>query len=167
MNSRLFRAATLTGAAALGYALLAGGTSSAKARTIQVSGFYSEHAVTGPECTSPVGLCIAAEYRGGIRGALAGNASAIIATADTPATDVSAFTSDSTLTATIRGRTGTLLIKNAGVFSSTDGGPIVDVQTVVGGTGDLAGASGSIRASGTFSFANGGRSEYTGTVVLP
>jgi hypothetical protein len=48
-----------------------------------------------------------------------------------------------------------------------DGGPIVDLQTIVGGTGDLTGATGALRTQGTFSLVNGGRSAYQGTVCLP
>jgi hypothetical protein len=40
------------------------------------------------------------------------------------------------------------------------------VAASVLGAGDFSGASGFIRASGTFSFVNGGRSEYVGSVSL-
>jgi len=94
-------------------------------------------------------------------------ATSIVATADTPSTTVQLFTSDSTVTGRAAGRAGTLIIKNAGAFASGGTGSIVDLQTIVGGTGDLAGASGALRAEGTFSFPDGGRSRYTGTVCLP
>jgi hypothetical protein len=45
-------------------------------------------------------------------------------------------------------------------------GSIVDLQTIVGGTGQLAGATGELRAHGVFSTANGGESEHEGTVCL-
>ncbi len=77
------------------------------------------------------------------------------------------FTSDSTVTARVAGRSRTLTVKNAGAFSSTNGGPIVDLQTIVGGTGELTGASGALRAQGTFSVTAGGHSRYQGTVCLP
>jgi hypothetical protein len=77
------------------------------------------------------------------------------------------FTSDSTINATVTGRSGTLIIKNAGAFASANGGPIVDLQTIVGGTDQLAGATGALRAEGTFSAATGGRSRYEGILCLP
>jgi hypothetical protein len=48
------------------------------------------------------------------------------------------------------------------VFTGTPDGSIVDLQTIVGGTGGLAGARGFVRASGTFSAATGGTSQYEG-----
>jgi hypothetical protein len=48
----------------------------------------------------------------------------------------------------------------------TGAGDILDLQIITGGTGDFAGASGAIHASGFF--VNGsGESEYTGTLCLP
>jgi hypothetical protein len=152
---------------ALAAVLLPAASAQATTGCRQVSGGYVEHPVTGPDCASPVGLCITATYRGDIRGEAQARATSITPTADTPATSVQAFTSDSTVTATIAGRSGTLLVKNAGAFSSTGDGPIVDLQAIVGGTGRLAGATGALRAQGTFTFPDGGRSRYTGTVCLP
>ncbi|GAB1646505.1 DUF3224 domain-containing protein [Krasilnikovia sp. MM14-A1259] len=138
----------------------------AAAHCTPVAGSYVERPVTGPSCTSPVGLCIEATYRGDISGVAEGRATSIVPTADTPTTTVQLFTSDSTLTGKTRGRTGTLLIKNAGAFASGGDGSIVDLQTITGGTGYLAGVTGAIRAQGTFSFPDGGRSRYTGTVCF-
>jgi hypothetical protein len=139
-------------------------SSQAATRCVSVSGDYIEHPVTGPDCLSPVGLCIAATYRGGVSGAAEGRATTIVATADTPVTTVSLFTSDTTITGRVHGRTGTLIIKNAGAFAAGGDGSIVDLQTIVGGTGGLTGATGALRAQGTFTFPDGGRSRYTGTV---
>jgi hypothetical protein len=160
------RAVVGTGAAAL--ALLVGGASSSDAATAgcrAVRGSYVEHPVT-ENCASPVGLCIAGTYSGQVRGDFAGTATSVFQTADTPATGVAMFTSDSTIHAAVGGRHGTLIIKNAGAFSAT-GGPIVDLQTIVGGTGQLTGATGALRSQGTFSAATGGASRYEGTVCLP
>jgi hypothetical protein len=143
-------------------------SSDARPPCARVSGTYVEHAVGGPGCTSTVGLCIAGQYTSGrLRGTFEGAATSITSTVDTPTTAVSLFTSTSRITASLRGRSGSLLIRNAGAFSSTPGGPIVDIQTIVGGTDGFTGASGSLRASGTFSLANGGASTYVGSVCLP
>lgn len=131
-----------------------------------VIGHYVEQAVQ-ENCNSPVGLCIAGEYSGMIKGAFEGTATSIVQTADTPTTGVLLFTSDSTIHAKVLGKTGDLIIKNAGAFRNP-GGDIVDLQAIIGGTGDLAGASGALRASGTFDFATGmGESEYIGSICLP
>jgi Protein of unknown function (DUF3224) len=163
---RLLRRTLLgTGAASLALLIGTANPSQAASTCLQVHGKYVEHAVS-ETCLSPVGLCIAGTYSGQIRGDFEGRATSITPTADTPA-GVAMFTSDSTIDATIRGRDGTLIIKNAGAFATGNGGPIVDLQTIVGGTDQLSGATGALRASGTFSAVSGGQSEYQGTVCLP
>jgi hypothetical protein len=166
VTTRVARPALVLGTAAL-VLLAAPGSAGAAASCRAVEGSYTEQAVTGPDCLSPVGLCIAATYRGDLRGPFEGRATSIVTTADTPTTTVALFTTDSTLEATYRGRRGTLSIKNAGAFTSNPDGSIVDLQTITGGAGDLAGATGSLRATGTFFFATGGRSTYAGVICLP
>lgn len=163
----------LTGGAVAGLALLvAGSGAGAASPCFDVKGQYDEHAVS-EGCASPVGLCIALTYSGGLRGDAFGTATTIVPTVDTgtpasPGTGVLAFTSDTVVHATVKGRTGDLLIKNAGVFQPTGNGDIVDLQTITGGTGELAGATGALRASGTFSPVTfSGSSRYVGQVCLP
>lgn len=153
----------LVGAGALASVLVLTSAASAEPLCRAVSGEYQERDASGPDCTSPVELCIAGDYRGDIRGPFSGEATALLPTADTPATGVVLFTSDSRIDARIGSRAGMLTIKNAGAFRTVADGSIVDVQVIVGGTGDFAGATGAIRASGTF-VAGSGTSTYTGTV---
>jgi hypothetical protein len=153
-------------AAALPLALV-GSASHADEICRTVEGRYTESSFGGPECTSPIGLCITADYTGDVRGRATAVATSLVATADTPATAVSLFTSDSTLEAAVGSRRGTLTIKNAGAFRGVGEGSIVDLQTIVGATGGLAGATGDLRASGVVSFATGtGTSAYRGTICL-
>lgn len=133
----------------------------------KVQGRYMEHIVT-ENCTAPTGLCIAGEYQGELRGEFFGSATSLTPTADTATTGVLLFTSDSTIHARVKGKQGDLMIKNAGAFQSTGTGNIVDVQFIVGGTGDLTGASGVLRASGIFNPVTGmGESAYEGEICLP
>jgi hypothetical protein len=163
-NQRLLRRLPVLCAGALPLALLASSSQAAPiCRTVR--GHYAEHA-TSDGCTSPVGLCIAGQYDGAIRGPFAGQATTIVPTADSGTTGVLLFTSDSHIEARVNGRSGTLLIKNAGGFRTAGAGSIVDLQTIVGGTGELAGATGELRAHGVFSASNGGESYYEGTVCL-
>ena len=164
-SSRKIRGVVVSGAA-VAAALTLTGQSAAESGCLMVSGRYTEHAVSGPECRSPVGLCIAGTYRGDISGSLRGSATTVTPTADTPTTSVLTFTSDSTITGAVKGNRGTLVVKNAGVFTTLPDGSIVDLQTVVGGTGKLAGAQGFVRASGTFSAVSGGTSDYEGSVCV-
>ena len=158
----------VTGLAVGGLALLlAGSQTGAAERCVDVRGSYTEQLASGPDCTSPVDLCIEGTYRGSIRGDFSGAASALIPTADTPTTGVVLFISDARIDAQIGDRNGELIIKNSGAFHTTGPGEIVDLQTIVGGTGELAEASGALRAEGTFTAEAGGRSTYVGTVCLP
>jgi len=52
------------------------------------------------------------------------------------------LTSDSTITGAVKGKRGTLIVKNAGVFTTLPDGSIVDPETIVGGTGKPTGARG-------------------------
>jgi hypothetical protein len=165
IKSRAARRAVAASAGLLSVLLFAS-TSGADPTCRSVEGRYEEHDTSGPGCPSPVGLCIAGEFSGDVKGDFAGQATAIIPTADTPTTGVILFTSDSTIDARVGGRSGTLLIKNSGAFRTIGEGSIVDLQTIVGGTGDLAGATGAMRAEGTFA-AGVGESRYAGTVCVP
>jgi hypothetical protein len=139
----------------------------AQAECRNVNGHFTEQALGPPACNSPVGVCTQGTYSGALHGNIVTVVSSFSATADTPVTAASVFTADSTLTTRIGRRDGTLLIKNAGALRSSGAGEIVDLQTIVGGTDGLAGASGVIQAFGAFTFAAGGRSEYVGVVCLP
>ena len=159
------RSAVALGTGALAV-LLAAGDTGAWSGCQEVRGRYHEEATT-EGCDSRIGLCITAEYTAGpIEGTFFGRATSLVESADTPDTAVSFFTTDSTIEGRVLGREGTLLVKNAGAFRAAGLGEIVDIQTIIGGTGELAGATGVLRASGTFTFAAGGDSDYEGTVCI-
>lgn len=131
----------------------------------KVKGHYTEHLVPPPTCTSPVGLCVAGEYEGDVRGEFFG--SVISLTPPSPE-GVSLFTTSSVIHARIDGKEGDLNIKNFGAFQAAENGNIVDLQYITSGTGQLSGATGVIRASGTFNIVAGtGESDYEGMVCLP
>ncbi|MFN8441720.1 MAG: hypothetical protein U0175_13155 [Caldilineaceae bacterium] len=143
-------------------------SASADARCRNVHGFYEEHAADPTSCPSPVGLCIAGEYSGSIKGLFTSTATTLTTTIDTPLTTVVDFTGDSVIHAKIGNKQGDLMVKNAGVYQTTGDGNILDLQYITSGTGQLVGASGVIRASGMFNPATGmGESEYEGMVCLP
>lgn len=158
---------TITHAVLLSVLLLPSAHTVAKEKCRPVSGYFTESALSGPACASPVGVCTEGVYRGVLRGAFITVASSLTSTADTPTTSVSLFTADSTIHARLYGKAGDLFVKNAGAFRTSGAGEVVDLQTIVGGTGALSGATGVLRVTGTFTFASGGRSEYKGRVCLP
>lgn len=126
---------------------------------------YLEESLVATGCLSPVGLCTVAIMKGSMRGEARYTAASIMPSADTAATTVVFVIGDSTVVnVSIEGKRGTLTIKNAAAYRTTGNGDLVDIQTITGGTGDFAGATGSIRVSGNFLAANGGKAEYDGTV---
>lgn len=161
-----FKRPVLASAAGQASVLLLGSASHADQPCREVKGSYQERDASGPGCTSPVGLCLAGQYRGDIKGGFTTQASSIVPTADTATTGVILFTSNSVIKAQLGRRDGTLIIKNSGAFRTVADGSIVDLQTIVGGTGDFTGASRALRAEGTFTTAGGGESDYTGTVCV-
>lgn len=140
---------------------------SADANCQPVNGHFSEQALSGPACTSPVGFCAEGAYSGALRGDFVAIASTLIPTADTPSMSVLLFTGDTTIHALVGSREGDLLLKNAGALHAAGIGEAVDLQIIVGGTGGLTGATGALQAIGTFTFASGGQAEYTGTICVP
>jgi hypothetical protein len=168
MNARSIRRLTAVAAGALTLVLAGGGGADADARCREVRGRYTEQ-LAPDGCTSPYGFCIAARYTAGpLHGTFEGAVTSFVTSADSATTDVSLFTTDTIAEVTAWGRHGTLTIKNAGAFHGTGRGEIVDLQTITGGTGDFAGATGALRASGTFDLVAGsGESTVAGTVCLP
>lgn len=62
---------------------------------------------------------------------------------------------------------GDLMTQDAIVLRTTGAGEFAEVDTVVGGTGDWAGATGVIQAVGTFTFEAGGTGNYSGQICIP
>lgn len=132
-----------------------------------VRGTLEETQVTGPGCTSPVGLCTVAQLFGPLKGQARFSAASILPTPDTPASGVVFVIGDTAVVdARLGGKRGTLAIKNAAAFRTVMEGDLTDTQVIVGGTGDFVAASGSLRVSGTF-VAGSGTSTFEGTVCVP
>ena len=147
---------------------LAGARLSAEDQCRGVNGHIAIRAVAPASCPSPVGLCVEGDFSGAIRGPLTVTGTSFIATADTPATAVALFTGDGVIRVRTGDKRGDLFLKTSGAYHSVGTGEIVDLQFINGGTGALTGASGVLRASGTFDpVAGTGEVEYTGTVCLP
>lgn len=132
-----------------------------------VRGHVEETLLPPPDCSSPVGLCTIGQMSGHLKGEARFTASAIIDSADTPATGVVFVIGDSIVAdAQLGGKQGTLIIKNAAAFRTVGEGDLSDTQVIVGGTGDFLGATGSLRISGNF-VGGSGTSRFEGAVCLP
>ncbi len=126
----------------------------------QVRGHYDEHIAGEGQ--------FAGTFRGAIKGDFATTVIPPFPIINPPVNNVALFYANTVLYAKVHGKQGDLLIANAGAVQLTGDGNIVDVQIITGGTGELTGATGTIRASGLFDFSAGeGSSEYEGMICLP
>jgi hypothetical protein len=133
----------------------------------KVSGSFTLTPLTGPACVSPVGICATGAYKGGIKATSVFTGTSLIQTVDTPTTAVVLLTGDNLLTA----GGGTLSTKDAIVLRTSGAGDFAEVDTVVAGTGQWAGATGVLRAQGTFTATagggGGGGGDYVGELCTP
>jgi hypothetical protein len=152
------RRALGVGVGLLAVALVSGSTAeAADCKTVRGKGTLN--AVTGPACTSPVGLCVSAVLTGGLSGHVLSTVTSIIPTADTPTTSVVFLTADTVITTD----KGTLSQKEAVAFQTSGPGEFSELDIVVAGTGEWAGATGVFRADGTFDGSTG-VNEYTAEI---
>lgn len=128
-----------------------------------VNGYFRVHLAGGPDCTSDVGVCLAGNVSGRIKGAFSFSASELIPTTDTPTTGVLVTIGD----ALVQTGEGDIACKLTGSLQLNGDGPFVSICTVSGGTGKWAGATGYLRTSGTFLLDAGGSGTYDGKVVVP
>jgi hypothetical protein len=126
----------------------------------KVSGKFTLTSITGPTCSSPVEICAAGSYSGGLAGPSAFTGTSLITTVDTPTTGVVLLTGDNQITT----KAGTLSTKDAIALRTTGAGDFAEVDTVISGTGEWAGATGVLRAQGRFTAQSGGTGEYVGEI---
>ncbi len=143
--------------------LMFGSTAAAEKTCREVHGKLTSAAVAGPACASPVGLCTAGTTKGGLDSSFEFTATSLTASADTPTTGVVLYTGD----IVFHTAGGDLLGKDAGAYNTGAGGDLVELTTLIGGTGSLAGATGTLHVQGTFTAAAGGSSEFTGSLCVP
>jgi hypothetical protein len=141
----------------LGLVLVA---SSAQAVSCKVNGSFTLAQVTGPACLSPVEFCATGVYTGDLAGTSSFTGTTLIPTVDTPTTGVVLVTGDNVIQT--KGG-GSVITKDAILLRTTGLGDFAEVDTVISGTGQWAGAVGVFRGQGTF--ANGaGSGDYIGEV---
>jgi hypothetical protein len=119
-------------------------------------------ASTSGPCSSPIALCATGELRGTLRGNSDFTGTSSLPTVDTAATSVVLLTGDNV----IHTRRGDLFTKDAIVLATAGDGDFAEVDTILGGTGALAGATGHLSAIGTFA-AGVGDGTYVGELCVP
>jgi len=150
--------------------ILLSSTASADAddRCHTLHGQLVDHALTGPTCTSTLGLCTQGTFSGGLRGEFIGVATSVIPTADTPTTAVLFATGDVVIHARIGDREGDLTVKDAGLFHTSGKHEFSDLMSIISGTRSLSGISGIIRVNGNSDPATGtDQGEYVAAVCIP
>ena len=142
--------------------LLLVGSVAAASGCKKIDGKLTLQAFPPTVCSSAISLCASATLKGDLAGVSDFTGTSQAVTADTPTTGVILLTGDNI----IHTSGGDLLTKDAIVLRTTGQGDFAEVDTVVGGSGVWAGATGVFRAQGTF--ANGvGEGEYIGEICTP
>jgi hypothetical protein len=130
--------------ALLGLLLMSSG---AQGASCKVKGQFTVRQVSGATCLSPVGFCAEAVFTWDLAGTSTFTGSSVTPTVATPTTGVILVTGDGVIQT--KGG-GTLSTKDAIVLRTTGSGDFGEVDTVIGGTGQWAGASGAFWAQGLF-----------------
>ena len=151
---------SLVRAAALVIFVVVAATAGLSAATLR--GHFSS-VVDTETCASIVGICTDGTLTGALKGTFSFTATSLTPSADSPTTGVMFYTGDITLTT----RDGLLFCKDAGAFDVNAPGAVSSVCSITGGTGEFAGASGTIQFLGTFTFADGGDGEYRAMLAVP
>lgn len=149
----------LIGLAALLALVAVPGSAGATAACKKVSGKVTLTPVTGVECLSPQGVCIAGVLSGSLNGTSRFSASSITATSDTPTTGVVVLTGGSDYAL----KDGGLTSLDALLLRNTGNGDLSGIVTFIGSSGGLAGVTGSLQVQGFYlPDQGGGAAEYTG-----
>lgn len=107
--------------------------------------YVTLEATPGP-CGSAIDLCAKGTLAGNVRGTSEFVGTGFLPTVDSAATGVVVLTGDNV----IHTRQGDIRTKDTIALSTVGKGEFAEVDTVVGGTGSYAGATGVVTATGTF-----------------
>lgn len=152
----------VVGVAALALVFVANGAI-ADVTCKKVKGTFTLQSLSGPACTSAVGICATGTYKGGIAGNSTFTGTSLIQSVDTPTTAVVLLTGDNLISTA----SGSLLTKDAIVLRTAGQGDFAEVDTIISGTGEWAGVTGQFSATGTFTAVAGGSGQYTGETCTP
>lgn len=145
-----------------GAAVVASGTADAHDACLRVYGQVTLTPTDPSTCNSPIGTCAVGELRGTLRGNSEFTGTSFVPTVDIASSGSALLTGDNA----IHTRRGTLYTEDAVVLRTVGEGEFAEVDTVVGGTGDFANATGVITAYGTYDAVTGGEGTYFGTICV-
>jgi hypothetical protein len=159
-TARWIRLAVLSLSALLALLLVGGASAASTCR--KINGKITLQGLPPSTCPSSISLCASGSLSGDLAGMSSFTGTSQAATVDTATTSVILLTGDNT----IQTSGGTLMTKDAIVLQTTGDGNFGEVDTVIGGTGEWAGATGTFRAQGTFA-GGGGQGDYIGEICTP
>jgi hypothetical protein len=159
-TSRWIRLALLSLSALLALQLVGGASAASSCK--KINGKLTIQALPPESCHSAIELCASASLSGDLAGVSSFIGTSQAPTVDTPSTSVILLTGDNT----IHTSGGTVLTKDAIVLQTTGDGNFAEVDTVIGGSGAWAGATGAFRAQGTFA-GGSGQGDYIGEICTP
>jgi hypothetical protein len=137
-------------------------------RCMAVQGQQRETVLAGNDCGSPVGFCLAGTFSGTLNGALSITATSLTPTPHAAESGTFYSAGNIVFDGRLGGDLGTLNIRESATLDGAGRADVVALYTIIGGTGALSGASGSIRLSGWFDFDIGeAETRYEGEVCLP
>jgi hypothetical protein len=154
---------------AIAVAVLSASSAFASPKCFPVFGTFQEKNTPGNPCNSPIGICLDGRMAGAVSGTTRGKGMYLTPTADNAQSGVVSAGGEIEFDGRVLGRRGTLTIKDNAIIDSVGRGDAVGLLTIVGGTGQLSGATGTIRVSGVFDLATLDlpTSSYQGEICLP
>jgi hypothetical protein len=148
--------------------VLAAGSAEAAPRCFEAFGVYKQRQIAGNSCNSPLRQCQIATFTGVVKGTALNGVTRVAGTPDFPITGVLGGTSDGEFEGSVLGRRGGLTVKYAALIDAVGRGDSVSMMTIIGGSGQLSGATGTLRFSTVFDLEVGDvSSKYEGQICLP
>lgn len=148
--------------------LAAAGSANAQPRCFPASGTYRQVRIEGNSCASPLGQCSVVTFRGTLNGTALNAVTRVAGTPDYAISGVLGGTSDGEFQGRVLNRHGGVSFKYAALIDAVGRGDAVAMLTFIQGTGELAGATGTLRFSTVFDLsADVTFTTYEGQVCLP
>jgi hypothetical protein len=148
--------------------VLAASGAEAAPRCFEAFGVFKQRQIAGNPCNSPLRQCQVATFTGVLQGTALNSVTRVAGTPDFPITGVLGGTSDGEFEGRVLNRRGGLTVKYAALIDGVGRGDSVSMMTIIGGSGQLSGATGTLRFSTVFDLeAAEVSSKYEGQICLP
>ena len=131
-------------------------------------GTYKQVRIEGNSCNSPLEQCSIVNFKGTMNGTALNAVTRVAGTPDFPISGVLGGTSDGEFEGRVRNRRGGVTFKYAALIDSIGRGDAVALLTIIEGSGELTGVTGTLRFSTVFDLTAAETSTtYEGQICLP